>query len=149
MAMKSIPSKTLRLVLSPFAFAAVIAAMPFADDVSGTDDESARIARLESLGWLWGAVKFFHPRGESVDIDWDKALLETIPMVDRAEGPDGFRLAHEHGERFLGGDRSGRHGHVDPDHRRRTQRRASANGRVSGRTRTAVVSLKRAASPPG
>lgn len=46
--------------------------------------DSLRIARLAGLGRAWGAVKFFHPYLGYQEIDWDKALVETIPRVNKA-----------------------------------------------------------------
>lgn len=78
------------------ALAAVLAAGLIPGRTNATEDESVRIARLESLGRLWGAVKFFHPRAEALDIDWDRALVETIPEVCKTESPEEFRLAIDH-----------------------------------------------------
>ncbi|HLJ57072.1 MAG TPA: hypothetical protein VKT77_18690, partial [Chthonomonadaceae bacterium] len=43
--------------------------------------DAVRIERLAGLGRAWGAVKFFHPYVGSRDIDWDRALVDTIPKV--------------------------------------------------------------------
>ena len=47
--------------------------------------EDARIARLAGLAKVWGTVKYFHPYLAYRDIDWDKALIETIPKVNAAK----------------------------------------------------------------
>jgi hypothetical protein len=66
-------------------------------------DGSARIDRLIALCKLWGAVKYFHPylayRG---DIDWDKALLATIPEVNAAKSGDDYATAVDHMLQALG-----------------------------------------------
>ena len=64
------------LVLA-WAFGQTVKAQP-----SSTED--ARIARLAGLATVWGAVKYFHPFLAYRDIDWDKALIETIPKVNAA-----------------------------------------------------------------
>jgi hypothetical protein len=46
--------------------------------------EQRRIERLIGLAKVWGAVKYFHPFPAYRDIDWDKALVETIPKVSAA-----------------------------------------------------------------
>ncbi len=64
-----------------------------------TEDE--RIERLASLGDLWGMVQYFHPEITTRDIDWDRALLETIPRVDAAETVEQYRAAVDHMLAFL------------------------------------------------
>ncbi|HEX8735973.1 MAG TPA: hypothetical protein VF721_11665, partial [Pyrinomonadaceae bacterium] len=44
--------------------------------------ERQRIERLIGLAKVWGAVKYFHPFPAYREIDWDKALIETIPKVN-------------------------------------------------------------------
>src|SRR5215213_7313121 len=66
---------------------------------STTDD--VRIARLAALGRLWGAVKFFHPYLAYRDVDWDKALIETIPRVNAARTPEDYTTAINHLLSFL------------------------------------------------
>jgi C-terminal processing protease CtpA/Prc len=44
-----------------------------------------RVARLVGLAKVWGTVKYFHPYLAYRDIDWDKALIETIPKVNAAK----------------------------------------------------------------
>jgi C-terminal processing protease CtpA/Prc len=78
------------------AFAAVLTADPFAGHADAPDDDPVRLGRLESLGRLWGAVKFFHPWAESAEIDWDRALIETIPRIDGAGNREEFRIAVDH-----------------------------------------------------
>jgi C-terminal processing protease CtpA/Prc len=55
--------------------------------------ERARIERLAGLAKVWGAVKFFHPYLAYKEIDWDKALVETIPKVNAAKTPQEYQAA--------------------------------------------------------
>ncbi len=55
--------------------------------------EDARVARLAGVAKVWGAVKFFHPSLAYRDIDWDKALIETIPRVNAAKTPQDYEAA--------------------------------------------------------
>src|SRR4051794_24018286 len=50
---------------------------------------SASLERLETLGKLWAAVKYFHPRlGYDLALNWDQALLDAVPelVADADEG---------------------------------------------------------------
>src|SRR5215212_3638094 len=55
--------------------------------------EDARIARLAGLARVWGTVKYFHPFLAYRDIDWDKALVETISKVNVARTPQDYQAA--------------------------------------------------------
>ena len=55
--------------------------------------EDTRIARLVGLAKVWGAVKYFHPYLAYREIDWDKALVETIPKVKAATTPQEYQAA--------------------------------------------------------
>src|SRR5512143_1697119 len=55
--------------------------------------DSVRIARLASLGRLWGAIKYFHPALVSRPIDWDSALVAAIPRVRAATNRAEFAAA--------------------------------------------------------
>ena len=55
--------------------------------------DDARIARLVGLAKVWGAVKYFHPFLAYRDIDWDRALVETIPKVEAAKTPQEYQAA--------------------------------------------------------
>jgi hypothetical protein len=55
--------------------------------------EEARVRRLAGLGKLWGTVKFFHPYLSYREIDWDKALVEAIPLVNAAKTPEEYAAA--------------------------------------------------------
>jgi C-terminal processing protease CtpA/Prc len=58
--------------------------------------DATRIERLAALGKLWGAIKFFHPYLAYKDIDWDEALVQTIPKVNEAKSADEYRAAVAH-----------------------------------------------------
>lgn len=58
--------------------------------------EDARIARLAGLAKVWGAVKYFHPFLAYREIDWDTALVETIPKVNAASTPQEYQAAVNH-----------------------------------------------------
>jgi C-terminal processing protease CtpA/Prc len=55
--------------------------------------EQKRIERLAGLARIWGAVKFYHPFLAYQKIDWDKALVETIPKVNAARSPQDYAAA--------------------------------------------------------
>ena len=55
--------------------------------------EDARIARLAGLAKVWGTVKYFHPFLAYRNIDWDKALIETIQSVNTAKSPQDYEAA--------------------------------------------------------
>jgi C-terminal processing protease CtpA/Prc len=55
--------------------------------------EDARISRLVGLAKVWGTVKYFHPYLAYREIDWDKALIETIPKVNAAKTPQDYQAA--------------------------------------------------------
>ena len=63
--------------------------------------EAASVNRLAGLCRVWGTVKFFHPAMASSGVDWDKALVEAIPMVRAASTPEEFRRAIDHMLAFL------------------------------------------------
>jgi C-terminal processing protease CtpA/Prc len=43
--------------------------------------DSLQTARLATLGRVWGVVKYFHPAILSRPIDWDSALVATVPRA--------------------------------------------------------------------
>jgi len=56
-------------------------------------NKDIRVERLVGLAKVWGAVKFFHPYLAYREIDWDKALVETIPKVNAAKTPQEYEAA--------------------------------------------------------
>ncbi|MBS1508343.1 MAG: hypothetical protein JSS79_17010 [Bacteroidetes bacterium] len=47
--------------------------------------DSVQLKRLIRLCELWGKVKYFHPYLSYKPIDWDSALIQTIPKVKAAQ----------------------------------------------------------------
>ncbi len=81
------------------SFGTIGSAQSVASD--GQVPEKVRIERLAGLGRLWGAVKYFHPFLAYKDIDWDAALIETIPRVNAARSPAEYAGAVNHMLSFL------------------------------------------------
>src|SRR5262249_37351922 len=76
--------------------------LPFATrPMARVTSDTTRIGRLVALGRLWGAIKFFHPYLAYKEIDWDAALVETIPKVNEAKSADEYRAAVAHMLSFL------------------------------------------------
>lgn len=73
--------------------AAVRAQCAAAQAPTGKEWEAARIERLAAAGTLWGAVKYFHPQLAYQDIDWDQALLRTLPAIEAARSPAEYCVA--------------------------------------------------------
>ncbi len=94
--MKSRLSKLVCLLL-----VALIAAPLMAAEPPSTAD-SVRMARLAGLCKLWGAIKYFHPDLATKDIDWDAALVKTIPKVNAAQNGDDYRNAIKYMLTFIG-----------------------------------------------
>lgn len=80
--------KTLSLALS---VAFVLTAL--STSARGQNQEDARIARLAGVAKVWGTVKYFHPYLAYRQIDWDKALIETIPKVNAAKTTQEYQAA--------------------------------------------------------
>ena len=57
----------------------------FPDDLPATVPDSVRIGRLAGLCELWGVAKYFHPYLAYKSIDWDEALIKTIPRINKAK----------------------------------------------------------------
>jgi C-terminal processing protease CtpA/Prc len=66
----------------------------FAANKPQSEDETVKINRLVSLCKLWGYVKYFHPSlAYRSEIDWDAALIATIPKVRSAKTSDEYATA--------------------------------------------------------
>lgn len=61
--------------------------------VMNSAKKDVRVERIVGLAKVWGAVKFFHPFLAYREIDWDKALVETIPKVNAAQTPQEYEAA--------------------------------------------------------
>ena len=70
----------------------VLLSLSFVCSVAAQTEEK-RIERLSGLAKVWGAVKYFHPSPAYREIDWDKALIETIPKVNDAKSPEEYAAA--------------------------------------------------------
>ncbi|MFP2928636.1 S41 family peptidase [Pyxidicoccus sp. 3LG] len=55
--------------------------------------ERTRLQRLESLGKLWGQVRYRHPWMLSRRIDWDAAFMSAVPKVEAARSTDEYAAA--------------------------------------------------------
>ena len=84
----NISHKPLALILSAFLLASA-----FCQTLQAQPAEDVRIARLAGLAKVWGTVKYFHPFLAYRDIDWDKALIDTIPKVNAARSPQDYQAA--------------------------------------------------------
>ena len=62
---------------------------------------SSQVQRLAALGKLWGMIKLFHPYIAEQNIDWDSALVQTIPKVESANNPEEYRKAIDYLLSFL------------------------------------------------
>jgi C-terminal processing protease CtpA/Prc len=90
-----------------------------------------RINRLVSLCKLWGLVKYFHPwLAYRTDIDWDSALVMTIPKVITAETADQYANAMEGLLSVLGdpASRISRRSSFRSDDNRRLESRLTEDG---------------------
>jgi C-terminal processing protease CtpA/Prc len=83
------------LLAAPYSFGSpAFVSKPFSSDV-------ARVERLVDLCKLWGAIKFFHPYLAYRDIDWDAALIKTLPKVSAAASSTEFKSAIDYLLSFL------------------------------------------------
>ena len=83
--------KILALFLSCVVFCQV--AMAQNQTAARSSGEDVRVARLAGLAKVWGAAKYFHPYLAYREIDWDKALIDTIPKVSAAKTPQEYEAA--------------------------------------------------------
>jgi len=75
----------------------------FIGSAQQTTLESNRIDRLVALAKLWAAVKYFHPYlVYRNNIDWDQALVETIPKANAARDGKEYSAAVEYMLQKLG-----------------------------------------------
>ncbi len=80
---------------------AALAALLLVAPLARAEVDSLTVARLAALGRVWGTAKFFHPALACREIDWDSALIETIPLVEAAEGEGDLAAALDHLLSFL------------------------------------------------
>lgn len=55
--------------------------------------ETRRLQRLAAVASLWNEVKYFHPYIGTRPIDWDKALVDTLPRINSAKNAGDYRAA--------------------------------------------------------
>jgi C-terminal processing protease CtpA/Prc len=72
-----------------------------ASDGNTAVTDPVKVQRLAGLGKLWGALKYFHPYLAYKDIDWDLALVQTIPKVEAANSAEEYRAAIDYLLSFL------------------------------------------------
>ena len=84
-----------RLMIATMLLAAGITAQtqPNSQTTAPLSAEDAQIVRLVGLAKVWGAVKYFHPFLAYQKIDWDQALIESIPKVKSAQTPNEYQTA--------------------------------------------------------
>jgi C-terminal processing protease CtpA/Prc len=85
--------KQRRQWLASFVFLILLMGPVFAAGNNEVVKDPVRIGRLQGLAKLWGAIKYFHPYLAYKDIDWDKALIETIPKVEAANTKEEYQAA--------------------------------------------------------
>src|SRR5438045_5555223 len=91
MLLKKITAIVLSVFLFPsLSWARSVRQQPVTANPTG---EAARIERLVGLAKVWGTVKYFHPFLAYRNIDWDRALVETIPKVNAATTAAGYQDA--------------------------------------------------------
>ncbi|HSE17012.1 MAG TPA: S41 family peptidase [Pyrinomonadaceae bacterium] len=85
--------KTFHKPLAAFFLSVSLLASAFCQTARAQSADDARIARLAGLAKVWGTVKYFHPYLAYRNIDWDKALIETIPKVNAAKSAQDYQAA--------------------------------------------------------
>lgn len=90
--------KTIKLYIDRFLISSfiIISFLPSSYGVNTPtpQNETIKIQRLVNLCKLWGKVKYFHPSlAYRSDIDWDAALVSTIPKVRSAQNTVEYKEA--------------------------------------------------------
>ena len=70
------------LVLPPVSNAA---------NLAGSD--TLRLQRLADAAALWNEIKYFHPFIGTRPVEWDRALVDTLPRINAAKNADDYRAA--------------------------------------------------------
>ncbi len=89
---------TVALTLSGLLFFGGLAGAVLQDSAK---PDGLQVQRLAGLAKVWGAVKFFHPYLAYKPIDWDQALVQSIPQVKAAGTAEEYRKAVDHMLSFL------------------------------------------------
>ena len=80
--------KALFLIVVLFLLKSSFVITSSAQDLTHSLSEKERIERLVQLGHLWGQVAFFHPYLAYKDIDWDAAMVEHLPAIEKANSKE-------------------------------------------------------------
>lgn len=56
-------------------------------------EKNAYHERLYFVGKAWGHVKYYHPAVASGTVDWDQALISSLPAIKSAQSDDEFHAA--------------------------------------------------------
>jgi hypothetical protein len=62
-----------------------------ADEPPSLNEE--QVQRLAKVCKVWGTVRYFHPYLAYKGIDWDDALVKTVPKVVRSKSTDEYAAA--------------------------------------------------------
>src|SRR6476620_11606973 len=82
--------------MKPSTFRVLVAlAILISGSVARADDalDAERTDRLVRLCKVWGTVRYLHPYMAHKYIDWDAALVETLPKVEAAKDDGEYRAA--------------------------------------------------------
>jgi hypothetical protein len=93
-------NRTSKALFLPLALSVACASKADTQPPDRAEDD-ARVDRLVALGRVWGTIKCFHPYLAYRDVDWDRALIETIPQVEAAESAADLGKAMDHLLSFL------------------------------------------------
>jgi hypothetical protein len=90
-----------RILFISLLSCALLTTAGFASEMNPAKLDSLRIARLSGLCKLWGAIKYFHPYLAYKEIDWDSALVQTIPKVSQSQSREDYQGAIDNLLSFL------------------------------------------------
>jgi C-terminal processing protease CtpA/Prc len=75
------------------AVTVAMVALLLTSTVFAAEPKAPHIDRLARVGRLWGTVRYLHPYVAYRDVDWDAALVATIPKVREAKSAGEYRNA--------------------------------------------------------
>lgn len=78
------------LLISSLISLLIMPVKPAFSKTESPPQDKLRIHRLVNLCKVWGKVKHFHPYLAYKDIDWDRALIYTLPAVYSAKSDDDY-----------------------------------------------------------
>ena len=82
-----------RAICGILLLSAITSIVSYSQSSEHQELDPIRIERLAGLAKVWGAVKYFHPYLAYREIDWDNALIDTIPKVKAAKTPQEYTEA--------------------------------------------------------